>query len=828
MQIKKLSSWGYGPLQGQINLNPGITVLFGQNEAGKSTLQQVIEDGLFGFDVKKADKHPHKHWDANDLRLSMEVETGEETLTVHRILGSDPNGWTEQNAIRQELKNQPLEDQVGRSLFRRLFRLSLKDLLQLEDVTWTELQSRIANQYGLDLIRQPHEVAGELRTEMHGLYRENRRGKYKVKAIEEEMSLVKKQISQVMQESEALASKKQDLDELQYRLKRLEDQLVNDLLELENLNKDLPILQLKEQQEGLVQQIKAGQAGIGIPDQLQRRKGTRDQLENRLVQVEEQLQALQGEKPRLNPLVKRLDHHEEEVLRALELGKEYVGIHQLIKQVDQQIKAKRNQVILLQGQLVEQPWDDDLVSVWQQIIPEDIQWHNKQASLHKHIHWILYGAAMASGVLAWFMKQAWLYGQGVVFAVLGYALSRQARRLQGKVPNLPLTFNPTTPEGQGVFLGKLYSMIEATGQLDQLLKDKTEKTQGLEALRLELAPLFSLLSISGDQTADQVEVLDKRYNEWKEKTSKSSQMTTQVTQLKDQQKELLEEHRANDASMQDLRAVLHGLHEDKDEAILMVQRAIMAKDQLQEVEAQLVGYPNLEWNLKQTLARVTSLQQATANMKEEKASLRVQQVKLEEQLRLGMSNSSLQQLQSKLAVLERDKEEAMDRWSYLRLMLQILEETDTVFHASHQPQLLQAASTYFKSLTGGRYTSIQLVEDNQGLHVINQQGRIIEKPDVLSRGTREQLYLSLRFAMMDVVDPSGTLPILLDEVFVNWDQGRRRQAIDLLSQVGYKRQVIVTTCHEWFASEVIDHGRVKVSLVNLEDREDEQATERTS
>src|SRR5690606_40715423 len=46
------------------------------------------------------------------------------------------------------------------------------------------------------------------------------------------------------------------------------------------------------------------------------------------------------------------------------------------------------------------------------------------------------------------------------------------------------------------------------------------------------------------------------------------------------------------------------------------------------------------------------------------------------------------------------------------------------------------------------------------------------------------------------------LPLFLDEVFVNWDGARRRNALTLLEQVSARRQVFFFTCHRWLAQEV--------------------------
>ena len=55
MIIKSLEIYGYGQfVQRKIDFNKGFTEIFGENEAGKSTIQAFIHSILFGFPTKKS------------------------------------------------------------------------------------------------------------------------------------------------------------------------------------------------------------------------------------------------------------------------------------------------------------------------------------------------------------------------------------------------------------------------------------------------------------------------------------------------------------------------------------------------------------------------------------------------------------------------------------------------------------------------------------------------------------------------------------------------------------------------------------------------------
>ena len=70
-------------------------------------------------------------------------------------------------------------------------------------------------------------------------------------------------------------------------------------------------------------------------------------------------------------------------------------------------------------------------------------------------------------------------------------------------------------------------------------------------------------------------------------------------------------------------------------------------------------------------------------------------------------------------------------------------------------------------------------------------------PVHLSLGTCQQLYLSLRIALLLAADNVGrAIPILADDILVNFDSRRRCGAARALAELAKTRQVIMFTCHE--------------------------------
>jgi len=66
----------------------------------------------------------------------------------------------------------------------------------------------------------------------------------------------------------------------------------------------------------------------------------------------------------------------------------------------------------------------------------------------------------------------------------------------------------------------------------------------------------------------------------------------------------------------------------------------------------------------------------------------------------------------------------------------------------------------------------------------------------LSRGTAEQLYLALRFGFIrEYSKRSEPLPLIMDEILVNFDSPRAKATASVLADFSREHQILYFTCH---------------------------------
>lgn len=149
---------------------------------------------------------------------------------------------------------------------------------------------------------------------------------------------------------------------------------------------------------------------------------------------------------------------------------------------------------------------------------------------------------------------------------------------------------------------------------------------------------------------------------------------------------------------------------------------------------------------------------------------------------------------------------------YARLLLtrRLLELSMASWEAESQPKVYQCASRLFGRMTGGKWSKVHV--DGRGDLQVVDAFDMVRDPLLLSMGTCQQLYLAMRIALLLVADNVGrNVPVLADDILVNFDDDRRRGAACALADLAAHRQVVVFTCHD----EVVRLMQESCSQMNL-------------
>jgi uncharacterized protein YhaN len=177
--------------------------------------------------------------------------------------------------------------------------------------------------------------------------------------------------------------------------------------------------------------------------------------------------------------------------------------------------------------------------------------------------------------------------------------------------------------------------------------------------------------------------------------------------------------------------------------------------------------------------------------------LQLRQGETTQEMKTLAADRRLAEVNLELAMLDKQLELASEHWRTLAATSAMLERVCDVYETERQPETLREASAFLKQLTEGKYHRVWTPLGKNALQIDNDKGQSLPL-EVLSRGTREAVFIALRLSLAAAYARRGaTLPLVLDDVLVNFDTIRAQNAAKVLrdfSALGH--QSIMFTCHE--------------------------------
>lgn len=142
----------------------------------------------------------------------------------------------------------------------------------------------------------------------------------------------------------------------------------------------------------------------------------------------------------------------------------------------------------------------------------------------------------------------------------------------------------------------------------------------------------------------------------------------------------------------------------------------------------------------------------------------------------------------------------------------IIDASDSI-KGDFMPLLRKSISDNFEYLTGGKYKEV-VIADNMDIYVLEG----IEKKKVelenLSGGTLDQFHLSLRMGLSNILSENRNIPIIFDDSFVQYDEQRLKNSIEILGKESERRQIVLFTCQEREV-EYAKQSNIKFNFIKL-------------
>jgi uncharacterized protein YhaN len=208
--------------------------------------------------------------------------------------------------------------------------------------------------------------------------------------------------------------------------------------------------------------------------------------------------------------------------------------------------------------------------------------------------------------------------------------------------------------------------------------------------------------------------------------------------------------------------------------------------------AQNITADQLEEGLASAAATVEQAQNERSTLDQSIGSLRTKQQQID-----GQADAAelAQTMQAKLALLEQYLQQ------YLRLTLakEVLDQTIERYRQENESSLLTRAGSIFQQLTGGSFERLDVeFDDKSQPHLVGIRPGSTQPFEIksMSEGTADQLYLAVRLAAVETyLRDHEPIPLLVDDILVNFDDDRAAATFRLLGDLSKQTQIIFFTHH---------------------------------
>ena len=800
---------GFGMLGTRdFSFSPEVNLIFGPNEAGKTTLFDAIERALFGRSRSRR---------RYEGKAQVVLEDGGERLLLQDGKGKSPDffkgmrldffeniffirtgelAFSEQRSFLDDLKKRVLD--TGR-LYRAKELIKLKLGSSLRPLGEGIRKEGELNRGISELERRVEELEGkkeqclQIRKEM------------------ERMEAIEGELSRLREERERLSGRRELLLKV-HRKRELRERYKALLKEMERVKEGES---LKEQLKGFsgiegegltkLQEMEREEEGLKekVASLKREEEGLKEELskkEKELRERKERIRERKAEEERLSWRLRQLEGVREEIWRSLLKEKEELDrLKKALQDAGKELKEFRERSEALSSE------ERDLLRrigrlrplKWAALLLMSLGlalalWKGEKVLLFSGIVLIVGG-----GVYLWLRdkmkKLEWLRE----------SKKKEASDASGKMRET---------EGKREDLRRQVDEIErrrderlreagagSLKQYEELLDQKRETERELAALRVEIAQMEQ----RAREEEQEIKTLEERIRNLKDETRKAMGRKEWLKgevekRLKGAGLTTVKEYEGRLIRKRELLSRLSSLEP-------LLQRKGEIEEEMAELEVQLKELEGIPEGLPDEGGIEDNYRKVQERYEELQSEFDTLRGRVEEMIAfLGGDEGEIFNLlwrsQKELEALKREREE-------LLLVYELLMKLEKEVEGSLMEMLQGRALEWFRFITGGETEELRLLRSDILLSSPQRSLSVNE----LSSGTRDPLYFAMRLAMAEKVS-QGDFFLLLDDPFLTCDQERTLRLVDLLFAVSSRFQILLATKDPWLRDLVLQRGAALIDL----------------
>lgn len=807
VKIKSIHIDGFGKWVDQdFTLPANPQIIFGNNEAGKTTLAVFIRSILFGFANAKGKNRYQQYVPRSTAAYggSLLVEEAGKEYRIHRTKGRAGGKVTITDQDGHQFGQQKLTELLGnvdQDLYQAIFGFSQADLSAIDDVNQEAVQQHLQqigavgssewNQFIAQLLKKGDEIF-KPRGRKPALNQHLK----EYKNMQERLQTARAKYDEYTQLIASQKAAQQQCQQLEERLAKGQPRLER----LEQLSRVWPVYAQWKVGQGKVSQKQISDEEVSQVDHLRVQE---QELQRQLRTLQDQLTKLNGQVSQFNQqqLSDYQSHREDyQQLQGSLLRLQAQADHQRQQEkLLEQRFQERNQIQERYGHQLPKPLSEGAVVRLEGLVKSQNQLPESNQKLILGLT-VLGAALLLIGLVSHHGALDLIGILVLAGAGLGYYRVRNQQQ-QARQKNQAALAKFGREHGLSNFpVDQWLTMQADLHRVAELNEELANSQDSVGKNRQRLADVRKRLAgkVSGETAAE----LSRNFTNWLNQLADKWQQLKEIQQQRSSTQQQLADIKQRLRTIQNEKWTIYqsvGVGNDDAFNDFLRERATARNQQVTTTayEKQLSDQDKSE------LARFASedeLQNRLAEVRRQVSEARVdlqQAQKTAQQAQLTIKNlaadGTLAELEQRQANLTAQIWQEAREWVSYQFAVQWINRALILASADRYPAIITAAERYFATLTDGRYDKIIL--DNDGVKVLNKEQVRFDVGE-LSTGTAEQLYVALRLGFITVMSDQISLPIVVDDGFVNFDNHRRNNIMEILNQLAENNQVLYFTADD--------------------------------
>ncbi|WP_164669581.1 ATP-binding protein [Virgibacillus doumboii] len=305
-------------------------------------------------------------------------------------------------------------------------------------------------------------------------------------------------------------------------------------------------------------------------------------------------------------------------------------------------------------------------------------------------------------------------------------------------------------------------------------------------------------------TAETLLVLEELLDDYQKKTTLLEQYEKWIAENEDKQREMKKKMQVYEKEITDLFSIAGSETEDefiKQGRLLEEKRSherelaqlndqlvrILPEEIRQEVlQKEVIPDGELDVHHKQISEQLKLLEKEIDDNRKAFADINAELSNME-------SSESYSEMLHRYSMEQEQLRKLAEEWSVYKTAKEMLIETKRNYRDKYLGEVIEKTTHYFRTLTDNNYMRIYPPQGNKPFRAETDDG-IRYNVNELSQGTVDQLYVSLRLGISEIMSEKHRLPFIIDDAFVHFDSVRTERIIKLLSDISGKQQIILFTC----------------------------------